>query len=90
MSQSDDDASPDADYDGLRVAAGATSALAWSNLSPVGAPLPVRLTSFNASEENFGTKLVWNTEEESGIVSYVIEKSTDGKNFIAYWHSSCS
>jgi hypothetical protein len=81
VTQSDDDASPDADYDGFRVAAGATSALAWSTLSPVGAPLPVQLTSFNASEETFGTKLVWNTAEESGIVSYVVERSTDGRNF---------
>jgi hypothetical protein len=77
------DGSPDAAYDGFRVAYGTSSALAWSNLSPAGAPLPVQLTSFNASEESFGTKLIWNTLEESGIVSYVIEKSTDGKNFTA-------
>jgi hypothetical protein len=75
--------SPVADYDAFRVAYGATSAIAWFNLDPVGATLPVKLTSFNASEESFGTKLVWNTEEESGIVSYVIEKSTDGRNFTA-------
>lgn len=79
--QTDEDDTPDAAYDGFRVAAGDNSAAAWAALSPVGAPLPVQLTSFNASEETFGTKLVWNTEEESGIVSYVVERSTDGKNF---------
>lgn len=75
--------SPVAAFDAFRVAHGTSSALAWSNLAPAGAPLPVKLTSFNASEENFGTRLVWNTEEESNIVSYVIEKSTDGRNFTA-------
>lgn len=83
VAQSDDDDSPDADYDGFRVAAGPTSAAAWVNLSPAGAPLPVRLTSFNASEDGLSTKLVWNTVEESGITSYVIEKSTDGRTFSA-------
>lgn len=79
--QTDDEDTPNAAYDGIRVAAGDNSAMAWATLSPVGAPLPVKLTSFNASEETFGTKLVWNTEEESGIVSYVVERSTDGRNF---------
>jgi hypothetical protein len=74
---------PEAFFDAFRVAVGDNSAIAWSTLSPVGAPLPVQLTSFNASEETFGTKLVWNTAEESGIVSYVVERSTDGKNFTA-------
>lgn len=81
--QSDGTDSPDAAYDGLRVAAGDNSAAAWSALSPVGAPLPVQLTSFSASEESFGAKLVWNTIEESGIANYVIEKSTDGRSFTA-------
>ena len=75
--------SPLADYDAIRIASGATSNIAWINLAPAGAPLPVRLTSFNASEEGFSTKLVWNTAEETNIVSYVIEKSTDGRNFTA-------
>ncbi|THU30210.1 T9SS type A sorting domain-containing protein [Niastella caeni] len=75
--------SPDADFDGFRIAYGTTSAIAWTNLDAVGAPLPVQLTSFNAAEEGFSTKLVWNVAEESGITSYEIEKSTDGKNFTA-------
>jgi hypothetical protein len=83
VNQSDDNDSPDADYDGFRVSAGATSPLAWSNLSPAGAPLPVQLTSFNAAEEGLSTKLIWNTAEESGVASYIIEKSTDGRTFTA-------
>jgi hypothetical protein len=75
--------SPIADYDAIRIAFGASSAIAWTNLDPAGGALPVRLTSFNASEEGFSTKLIWNTVEESNIVSYVIEKSTDGRNFTA-------
>jgi hypothetical protein len=70
-------------FDGFRVAAGDNAAAAWSNLAPVGAPLPVQLTSFNASEDGFSTKLVWNTVEEISIANYIVEKSTDGKNFTA-------
>jgi hypothetical protein len=73
----------DASYDGFRVANSATSAAAWVNLSPQGAPLPVQLTSFNASQDGMTTKLVWSTAEESGITSYVVEKSTDGRTFTA-------
>ena len=75
--------SPVADFDAFRIAYGATPNIAWVNLDPAGATLPVRLTSFNASEEGFSTKLVWNTAEEINIASYVIEKSTDGRNFTA-------
>jgi hypothetical protein len=74
--------SPAAAYDGFRVAYGASSIIAWTNLAPAGAPLPVQLTSFEAEEAGMNTKLVWNTAEESGIVNYVIERSTDGRNFI--------
>jgi hypothetical protein len=75
--------SPLADFDAIRIGAGATSNIAWINLAPAGAPLPVRLTSFNASAEGFSTKLVWNTAEESGITEYIVEKSTDGRNYKA-------
>jgi hypothetical protein len=82
ISQSSNSDSPDGDYDGFRVAYGATSAQAWTVLNPAGGALPVQLTSFNASQDGLNnTKLIWNTAEENGIVSYMIEKSTDGKNF---------
>jgi len=83
ITQSSSIYSPVAAYDAFRVAHGATSLDAWNNLSPAGAPLPVQLTSFNANDEGLNTKLIWNTEEESGIASYVIEKSTDGRTFTA-------
>ncbi|HUP11363.1 MAG TPA: T9SS type A sorting domain-containing protein, partial [Niastella sp.] len=75
--------SPAAAYDGFRVAAGDNSAAAWATLAPVGAPLPVQLTSFNASEEGLSTKLVWNTADESSITEYIVEKSTDGRTYTA-------
>jgi hypothetical protein len=74
---------PVAAFDAFRVAYGTSSALAWTDLGAQGAPLPVQLTSFNAAEEGLSTKLIWNTAEESGISSYVIEKSTDGRSFTA-------
>jgi hypothetical protein len=74
---------PVAAFDAFRVAYGTSSALAWSNLAAQGAPLPVRLTSFNAAEEGLSTKIIWNTAEENGITSYVVEKSTDGRTFTA-------
>ena len=83
ITQSSTTFSPVAAYDAFRVAHGATSLDAWNNLSPAGAPLPVQLTSFNANEEGLSTKLIWNTAEESGVASYVIEKSTDGRTFTA-------
>jgi hypothetical protein len=75
--------SPAAAYDAFRVAGGASSLIAWTNLSPAGATLPVVLTSFNAANEGLSTKLVWNTTDESGIANYVIEKSNDGRSFTA-------
>jgi hypothetical protein len=81
--QSSSSESPNAAYDGFLVAEGPTSQQAWTSLSPAGAPLPVILTSFNAANEGMSTKLIWNTTEESGVASYVIEKSTDGRTFTA-------
>jgi hypothetical protein len=73
--------SPVADFDAFRVSHGPTSLDAWNNLSPAGASLPVVLTSFNAAAEGLNTKLVWNTEEELNIASYVVEKSADGRTY---------
>jgi hypothetical protein len=83
ITQSSTTYSPVAAYDAFRVAHGATSLDAWNNLIVAGAPLPVRLTSFNAAEEGLSTKIIWNTAEENGITSYVVEKSTDGRTFTA-------
>ena len=70
-------------FDGLRVAYGTTAAAAWTALSPAAGSLPVVLTSFNASNDGLSTKLIWNTDDESGFDSYVIEKSSDGRTFTA-------
>jgi hypothetical protein len=70
-------------FDGFRVAYGTTAAAAWTDLSPAAGSLPVILTSFNASNDGLSTKLIWNTDDESGFDSYVIEKSSDGRTFTA-------
>jgi hypothetical protein len=81
ISQSSDN-SPDASFDAFRVAYGATSAAAWTSLSPQGAALPVVLTSFNAIQDGLNnTKLIWNVAQENGIVSYVVQKSLNGQVF---------
>jgi hypothetical protein len=73
---------PNAAFDAFRVAANANSSIAWALLSPAASSLPVTLTSFNANTDGLNnTKLAWNTSNESGIVSYVVEKSTDGRTF---------
>jgi len=45
------------------------------------APLPVLLTSFNATLINGSTRLSWNTTNEVNILNYDLQKSTDGINF---------
>lgn len=83
ITQSSTTFSPVAAYDAFRVSHGATSLEAWNLLSAAGAPLPVQLTSFNAAQEGLSTKLIWNTAEEIGVTSYIVEKSTDGRTFTA-------
>ena len=74
--------SASASFDAFRVSANSNVAAAWALLNPAASTLPVTLTSFNANTDGLNnTKLVWNTSNESGIVSYVIEKSTDGRTF---------
>ena len=43
--------------------------------------LPVELTSFNASCKNGKTTLVWNTASEKNNEYFIVEYSTNGKNF---------
>jgi len=82
LQQNQTSKTPYAAYDAFRVAANPSSSVAWALLSPAASTLPVTLTSFNANTDGLNnTKLVWNTSNESGIVSYVIEKSTDGRTF---------
>ena len=47
------------------------------------AALPVTLTSVRATLQNNNVLVEWATQNESGILQYEVEKSTDGKNFQA-------
>ena len=49
----------------------------------VSAILPVRLKSFKAVKKATSVELEWNSESESNLADYIIEKSTDGTNFSA-------
>lgn len=44
-------------------------------------PLPLHFTSVRAQEENSGIGVAWTVENEIGIKSYQVEKSTDGMGF---------
>lgn len=50
------------------------------NLAPP-TTLPVKMTGFQAILENKNVKLKWTTATEENFSHYVIERSTDGKNY---------
>ncbi len=43
--------------------------------------LPLHFLSFNANKNNTAVDLKWSTSNETNVVSYAIERSTDGINF---------
>lgn len=43
--------------------------------------LPLKLAFFDALPDNNSIRLFWKTELETGIAEYIVEHSTDGKNF---------
>jgi ELWxxDGT repeat protein len=45
------------------------------------ASLPVTLTNVKAYQQNSGINVEWNTQSESGMLHYEVEKSTNGSNF---------
>lgn len=51
-------------------------------ITNVGA-LPVKILSFDAALSNNKVKLIWTTTNEINLSSFVVEKSFDGKSFIA-------
>lgn len=57
--------------------------LVFDNFSNGGAAaaLPVKLDNFEAANEGSGVKLSWKATEESGVVRYEIQRSTNGVNF---------
>ncbi len=52
--------------------------VAWA---PLQAPLSLKLISFNAGPRDNAVKVWWATSNESGVKSFTIERSTDGKDF---------
>lgn len=60
----------------------ANAAFAWSTLSPSGATLPIRIYYFNASKGSGYNSLNWWTECTTPQVTFIIERSTDGVDFI--------
>jgi protocatechuate 3,4-dioxygenase beta subunit len=45
--------------------------------------LSVKITEFTAIKKNNTAELNWNVEAETGVNNYVIERSSDGRNFIS-------
>jgi hypothetical protein len=46
------------------------------------ASLPVTLTNVKAYQQNAGIAVEWNTQSESGMQQYEVEKSANGTNFV--------
>ncbi len=46
------------------------------------ASLPVTLTNIKAYQQNAGIAVEWNTQSESGMQQYEVEKSANGTNFV--------
>jgi autotransporter-associated beta strand protein len=46
------------------------------------ASLPVTLTNVKAYQQNSGITVEWNTQSESGMQQYEVEKSANGTNFV--------
>ncbi len=79
-----------AQLDAFRVAYGtgqgtttANANAAWDNLSPAGAPLPVKLGPLTAFEKNNGVQIDWTAYSEENMDKYVVERSADGSRFMA-------
>jgi hypothetical protein len=49
---------------------------------PAAAPLPVSFIGFGAKKLDAGIQLIWNVAGERDVVSYQVEKSIDGRDFI--------
>lgn len=78
-----------AQLDAFRVASGtgqgslsANASAAWDNLSPAGAPLPVKLGPLTAFEKNNGVQIDWTAYSEENLDKYVVERSADGSRFM--------
>ncbi len=59
------------------------SASAPNNCSIAAGPLPVHFSNFRASQKGTGIMLYWTNETEESVISYEIERSANGRNFIS-------
>lgn len=57
--------------------------VAWTDLSPAGASLPVKFGDINASQQANGIRLDWTSYNESSTDYYQVERSSDGNSFSA-------
>ena len=49
-------------------------------------PLPLKLLEFKATKNSSAVKLAWQTADEQNSDKFIIERSTDGKEFLAIGH----
>ncbi len=57
------------------------SSVAWLDLSPAGAPLPVKFGNLKASQQSNGVRLDWSSYSEQNVSYYEIERSSKGQSF---------
>ena len=53
----------------------------WYSRVDVSAPLPVKLSSFMVQKSDNAVKINWSTEQESNSRNFIVEHSTDGRNW---------
>jgi hypothetical protein len=57
------------------------SAIAWLDLSPAGAPLPLRFGGLMALQQSDGVSVDWSSYSEENVSYYEIERSSNGQLF---------
>ena len=79
-----------ADFDAFKIAYASgyssnpsNSNVAWSDLAPAGAPLPVKFGNLQASQQSNGIRLDWTSYNEENVDHYEIERSSNGQSFTA-------
>lgn len=50
-------------------------------ITPAGAALPVKFSSFDAKPSANNVSLTWNVDAEENVSGYAVQKSSDGRNF---------
>jgi len=50
-------------------------------ITPAGAALPVKFSSFDAKPSANSVSLIWNVDAEENVSGYAVQKSSDGRNF---------